>query len=74
MYFNVDEITARISKAWMSHINLGQDQIAKDMGISSYTLRKFIQKKSKPKIKTQMKILAWLNKMESIEEMNNGTM
>lgn len=66
MYFDADEITSRLSKVWMANAKLGQDEIAKDMGLSSYTLRKFIQKKSSPKIKTQMKILAWLNKMEAL--------
>lgn len=64
MHFDIDEIINRFSKVWLNHINLGQDEIASDIGISPYTLRKFIKKEATPKIKTQIKIMGWLNAME----------
>lgn len=65
MEFNVEEVIARIKAVWMANVELGQNEIAKEIGLCPFSFRKFLKKECKPKIKTEMKILAWLNKMEA---------
>lgn len=65
MEFEIDCIIARLYKIWLANVDLGQDEIAKQIGLRPFSFRKFLKKETFPKLKTQMKILAWINKMEA---------
>jgi len=52
---------------WLKNPMLGQNKIAKEIGVSAQTLRKFINKEiDNLKMTTKMRILAWINKMEAL--------
>lgn len=65
MKFDMDDAIARVYKVWLANVDLGQDEIAKEIGLCPFSFRKFLKKEVTPKLKTQMKIMAWINKMEA---------
>lgn len=61
MEFNLEEVVKEIEAIWLKNPKWGQDQIAEDMGLATYTLRRIMKKKvGELKITTKMKLLAWI--------------
>jgi predicted transcriptional regulator len=60
-----DKLRETVMNIWLQNPMWGQNKIAKEIGITALTYRKFINSEVENlKMTTKMRILSWINKME----------
>ena len=66
---DVEGLHDRLMRAWMNQKFLNQQELAKQIGISQYALRGFIQKTGRNfTTPTKMRILAWVENIEKLQK------
>lgn len=62
---DVDQLHARLMRAWLYRPGLGQQELARRIGLSEFAFRGFVsRKKKKFTLPTKIKLLAWIEKSE----------